>query len=147
MLSPRRGVSGQAGRLSVVRNFLASLCAFLAETEVPPHGLLSGPNRRKPYLFSTDEIRCMLPATMELGPRNSLRPYTYNALLGLLVSTGLQAQIRHSNGNVRVVPGALDDDIPATVDAGLLLGGHKSIASLSGVRFSRPHPSLTIHTL
>src|SRR6202045_5248612 len=68
MLSPRRGVSGQAGRLSVVRNFLTYLRAFIAETEVPHHGLLSGPNRRKPYLFSADEIRRMLAATMELGP-------------------------------------------------------------------------------
>ena len=88
MLSPRRGVGGQAGRLSVVRNFLTYLRAFIAETEVPHHGLLRGPNRRKPYLFSADEIRCMLAATMELGPRNSLRPHTYNALLGLLASTG-----------------------------------------------------------
>jgi len=90
MLSPRRGVGGQAGRLSVVRNFLTYLRAFIAETEVPHHGLLRGPNRRKPYLFSADEIRCMLAATMELGPRNSLRPHTYNALLGLLASTGLR---------------------------------------------------------
>ena len=52
MLSPRRGVGGQAGRLSVVRNFLTYLRAFITETEVPHHGLLSGPNRRKPYLFS-----------------------------------------------------------------------------------------------
>jgi hypothetical protein len=42
MLSPRRGVGGQAGRLSVVRNFLTYLRAFVAETEVPHHGLLSG---------------------------------------------------------------------------------------------------------
>src|ERR1700675_3043146 len=90
MLSPRRGVGGQAGRLSVVRNFLTYLRAFIAETEVPHHGLLSGPNRRKPYLFSADEIRRMLAATMELGPRNSFRPHTYNALLGLLASTGLR---------------------------------------------------------
>src|ERR1700722_9753503 len=76
MLSPRRGVGGQAGRLSVVRNFLTYLRAFIAETEVPHHGLLRGPNRPKPYLFSADEIRCMLAATMELGPRNSLRPHT-----------------------------------------------------------------------
>jgi integrase len=90
LLSPRRGVSGQAGRLSVVRNFLTYLQAFITETEVPHHGLLSGPNRRKPYLFSADEVRSMLAATMELGPRNSLRPHTYNALLGLLASTGLR---------------------------------------------------------
>jgi hypothetical protein len=50
MLSPRRGVGGQAGRLSVVRNFLTYLRAFIAETEVPHHGLLSGPNRRKASL-------------------------------------------------------------------------------------------------
>jgi hypothetical protein len=55
MLSPRRGVGGQAGRLSVVRNFLTYLQAFIAETEVPHHGLLRGPDPRKPYLFSVDE--------------------------------------------------------------------------------------------
>jgi hypothetical protein len=31
MLSPRRGVGGQAGRLSVVRNFLTYLRAFIVE--------------------------------------------------------------------------------------------------------------------
>jgi hypothetical protein len=69
MLSPRRGVGGQAGRLSVVRNRLTYLRAFIAETEVPHHGLLRGPNRRKPYLFSADEIRCMLT-----GSHDGTRP-------------------------------------------------------------------------
>ena len=32
----------------------------------------------------------MLAAALELGPRNSLRPHTYHALLGLLASTGLR---------------------------------------------------------
>src|SRR6516225_4534606 len=90
MFSPRRGIGGQAGRLSIVRGFLAYVRAFLPETEVPHRGLLAGPIRRKPYLFSADEIRRMLTATMELGPRNSLRPHTYNALIGLLASTGLR---------------------------------------------------------
>jgi integrase/recombinase XerD len=90
LLSRRRGVNGRAGRLSIVRGFLSYLRVFLPETEVPAHGLLSGPPRPKPYLFSAEEIRRMLAAALELGPRNSLRPHTYHALLGLLASTGLR---------------------------------------------------------
>src|ERR1700740_265893 len=51
MLSPGRGVGGQAGRLSIVRNFLTYLRAFIAETEVPYHGFLHGPHRPKPHCF------------------------------------------------------------------------------------------------
>jgi integrase len=90
LLSPRQGLSGRAARLSIVRGFLTYLRAFLPETEVPAHGLLNGPPRPKPYLFSAEEIRRMLAAALELGPRNSLRPHTHHALLGLLASTGLR---------------------------------------------------------
>jgi len=76
---------------------------------------------------------------MDLVPlkKHSLTPAQFEQLADVPPEDSRQGQIRHSNGNVRVVPAALDDDIPAAVNASLLLGGHKSIASLSGVRRER----------
>jgi integrase/recombinase XerD len=67
--SERRGISGQAARLSVVRRFLLHLSAAIPGTEVPSAALVVRPRRRKPFLFSADEIRLLLKAALSLGPR------------------------------------------------------------------------------
>jgi integrase/recombinase XerD len=89
--SERRGISGQAARLSVVRRFLLHLSAAIPGTEVPDAALVARPRRRKPFLFSADEIRLLLKAALSLGPAASLRPYTVSTLIGLLASAGLRA--------------------------------------------------------
>lgn len=79
-----------ARRLSVVRGFLVHLRASVPQTEVPGHGILGRPRRPRPYIYSTAEIEALLAAARSLGPRGSLRPYTYATLLGLLASSGLR---------------------------------------------------------
>jgi integrase/recombinase XerD len=89
--SERRGISGQAARLSVVRRFLLHLSAAIPATEVPDASLVARPRRRRPFLFSAEEIRLLLKAALSLGPAASLRPYTVATLIGLLASAGLRA--------------------------------------------------------
>jgi len=88
--APRRGPSGQATRLKVVRGFLAHLRATWPETEVPGPGSLAPIRRPTPYLYTDREITALLEAAAALGPRDSLRPHTYSTLIGLLVSTGVR---------------------------------------------------------
>jgi len=88
--APGRGPSGQASRLKIVRGFLSHLRATWPETEVPGPGSLAPIRRPSPYLYTTREIAALLQAAAELGPRNSLRPYTYVTVIGLLASTGVR---------------------------------------------------------
>jgi integrase len=88
--SGRNGASRLAYRLSVARGFLTHLRASVPETEVPEVGLLKKSPRRIPYLFSKDEILNLLKAASRIGPENSLRPHTYETILGLMASTGIR---------------------------------------------------------
>lgn len=88
--APGCGPSGQATRLKVVRGFLAHLRTTWPETEVPGPGSLAPIRRPTPYLYTEHEITTLLQAAAELGPQNSLRPYTYATLIGLLASTGVR---------------------------------------------------------
>lgn len=86
----RRGQSGQARRLGVARRFLAYLQALEPETEVPGYGLVASERRRRPYIFSDEEIVRLLDAASALSPCRSLRPHSYRTLIGLLASTGMR---------------------------------------------------------
>src|SRR6516225_8072890 len=88
--APGRGPSGEASRLKVVRRFLSHLQAFEFETEVPGPGVLPAFQRPLPYLYSSEEIAALMKEASHLGPKDSLRPYTYVALIGLLASSGLR---------------------------------------------------------
>lgn len=81
---------GQARRLSVVRGFLAHVRAAVPSTEVPAAGLLRRPARPKPHIYTDEQLRALLHHAQSLGPADSLRPHTYTALIGLLVSCGLR---------------------------------------------------------
>ena len=88
--SERCGVSGKATRLSVARQFLFHLSAAVPGIEVPSAKLLAQPRRRKPFLFSGEEIGRLLKAALSLRPQASLRPHTLSTLLGLLASSGIR---------------------------------------------------------
>lgn len=88
--SATRGPGSQAARLSQIRGFLSFLRASVPETEVPDHSLLASPRRPLPKLFTSAEISQMMEAALKMRPRNSLRPLLWQALIGLLASTGLR---------------------------------------------------------
>jgi integrase len=79
------------GRLHVVRRFARIMRAEDPRHEVPPPDVFGPqPPRRAPYIFSAEEIRALLEAASELGPRGSLRPRVYTTMLGLIAATGLR---------------------------------------------------------
>jgi len=82
----------RAKRLSLVRNFARFCCAYDPRTEVPPDGFLGpSPGRIKPHIYSRAQIRALIASARRLKPVFSpLRPFTYEALIGLLSVTGLR---------------------------------------------------------
>ena len=83
-----------ARRLSVVRGFARHRSATDPRTQIPQQGLLPfHPKRARPYLYSTDEIKRLLRAALQMPcryERSKLRPWTYYCLFGLLSVTGLR---------------------------------------------------------
>ncbi|MDO9250549.1 MAG: tyrosine-type recombinase/integrase [Hydrogenophaga sp.] len=78
-------------RLRYVRCFTRHHLASEPRTEVPPAGLLPfRAARARPYLYSADEIQCLLERALQLPNSAPLRPWTFHALLGLLSVTGLR---------------------------------------------------------
>jgi integrase len=83
-----------AQRLSFVRGFARYRSASDARTQVPLPGLIPfQPKRARPYLYSDDEIKSLLRATLKLPcryKRNVLQPWVYYCLFGLLSVSGLR---------------------------------------------------------
>lgn len=80
-----------ARRLSIVRGFARHRRAMDPRTEIPPEGLLPyRPKRARPYVYSDEEIRSLLRATLILPSHGGLRPWTYHCLFGLLSVSGLR---------------------------------------------------------
>jgi integrase len=79
------------GRLEVIRRFARLMHAEDSRHEVPPAGVFGKqPPRRTPYIYTPKEIRALLKAANALGPRGSLRPKMYVAMLGLIAASGLR---------------------------------------------------------
>ena len=95
-----------ANRLSMVRRFARYMSALDARTEIPPDGLLPHRFRRKrPYIYTDEEITDLIGAAQNLPSPLGLRAATYSTLLGLLAVTGMRVS----------EPVALDrDDIDLT---------------------------------
>lgn len=80
-----------AWRYECVRRFLTAAACTRRGTVVPPPGYLGRPfGRRRPHIYTDDEVRDLLAATGTLTPTTGLRPWTYRALFGLLYATGLR---------------------------------------------------------
>src|SRR5262249_37498047 len=78
-------------RLGVVRRFAVWLSAKDQRTEVPPAGLLPGRYRRKrPYLYSDEEIEKLVRAAGRLPSAAGLKGRTFAAIFGLLAVTGMR---------------------------------------------------------
>jgi integrase len=80
-----------ARRLSMVRRFAHWLSASDPQTEVPPARLLPARRRRRrPHIFSDEEIGRLMVEGVQRRSRTGLRGLTYTTLIGLLASTGLR---------------------------------------------------------
>lgn len=80
-----------ARRLSMVRRFAHWLNASDSQTEVPPARLLPARRRRRrPHIFSDEEIGRLMVEAAQRRSRTGLRGLTYTTLIGLLASTGLR---------------------------------------------------------
>lgn len=83
-----------AQRLSFVRGFALYRSATDPRTEVPVPALLPfQPKRARPYLYTDDEIRCLLRAALDMPcqlQRNELKRFTYYCLFGLLSVSGMR---------------------------------------------------------
>ena len=80
-----------ANRLSMVRRFARYMSALDARTEIPPDGLLPHRFRRKrPYIYTDEEITHLIRAAQKLPSPLGLRAATYSTLFGLLAVTGMR---------------------------------------------------------
>jgi integrase/recombinase XerD len=80
-----------ARRLSCVRSFARHRSATDPRTQIPLAGLLPyRPKRAQPYIYSDEQIKQLLRTALKLPAKNSLRPWTYHCLFGLLSVTGLR---------------------------------------------------------
>jgi integrase len=80
-----------ARRLTMVRLFAIYRKAYDPRTEIPPAGAIPGRyERAQPYLYSDNEIRCLIDAARSLRTTTGLRPQTYATLFGLLAVTGMR---------------------------------------------------------
>lgn len=80
-----------AQRLAFVRGFARYRSATDPKTEIPPLDLLAfHPKRARAYLYTEHEVLLLLKASLNLSPTDALRRWTYHALLGLLVVSGMR---------------------------------------------------------
>jgi len=80
-----------ARRLTMVRRFAAWLSVFDPRTEVPPKRVFNARHRRKkPYIFTDQEIERLMAKAAQLPSLKGLRALTHVTLLGLLAATGLR---------------------------------------------------------
>lgn len=94
-----------AKRLEAVRGFARYLAGIDGRAEVPPAGLVRYRDlRRRPFLFSDDEIR-LLMATAAASARTAHRAATLETLIGLLAVTGMRV-----GEALRLAPGDVDID-------------------------------------
>jgi integrase/recombinase XerD len=81
-------------RLCFVRGFARHRSAVDARTEVPPPEILPyRSTRAQPYLYTEQEVQCLLDAALELPtrwPSTPLRPWVFHSLFGLLSVTGMR---------------------------------------------------------
>ena len=79
-------------RLLTVRRFALALRADDPGHEVPSDNVFGHPERRrrKPYIYSAEEIAKLLTAATQLAPAASIKPSTYETLFGLLAATGMR---------------------------------------------------------
>jgi integrase/recombinase XerD len=80
-----------AQRLTLVRGFAGYQSGIDARTEIPPSGLLPyGNGRRRPHIYTANEIKQLLKAVTATDSKQRIGPKTYATLFGLLCVTGMR---------------------------------------------------------
>jgi integrase len=80
-----------ARRLKLLRPFVRWLQQFEPRTEVPDESIFGPvPGRVAPHIYREAEIVALLGAARRLNPRAGLRPASFEALFGLIASSGLR---------------------------------------------------------
>jgi len=80
-----------ARRLTLVRGFAAWQSAIDTRTEIPPRGILQARHRRKkPHIFTDQELEQLMAETAQLPSPTGLRALSQVTLIGLLAATGLR---------------------------------------------------------
>ncbi|TWP32020.1 tyrosine-type recombinase/integrase [Leekyejoonella antrihumi] len=77
-------------RMTAVRGFARYLSGTIAETQIPPVGLMPSRQRwRQPFIYSPTDITTLMNQA-RTSMTSPLRAATYEALIGLLASSGLR---------------------------------------------------------
>lgn len=80
-----------ASRLSAIRGFAVYRQAVDSRTEIPPSNLLPAAGvRLKPYLYTNNEIACLMDAALEMPAAGLLTRQTYYCFFGLLAISGMR---------------------------------------------------------
>jgi len=80
-----------AQRLSMTRGFAKYLSGLDSRTEIPPAGILPyGNRRRKPHIYTGEEVGKLLRATRKGRCAGKIGADTYATVFGLLSATGLR---------------------------------------------------------
>ena len=99
-----------ARRLMILRPFMRWLQQFEPGTELPEEAVFGRFSARvTPHVYREPEIVDLLAAAKHLGPAPGLRAATYEALFGLMASTGLRISeaVRLRNADVDLKEGML----------------------------------------
>jgi integrase/recombinase XerD len=90
--SPTAKPAYRAQRLSLVRGFAKYLSGLDPRTEIAPPGVLpyGGNRRRKPHIYTKEEIQRLLQATQAADSLRPIRSKTYATIFGLLAVTGMR---------------------------------------------------------
>jgi integrase/recombinase XerD len=84
-------VAQRDARLKAVCRFVCHIQIEDARHELPPANHFGARKRRRtPYIYSADEIDCLVEAALRLRPKGGLRPLTFATLIALLSATGLR---------------------------------------------------------
>jgi integrase len=102
-------------RLLAVRRFAIALHAEDPCHEVPSADLFGRAQhrRRVPYIYSQADIRRLIDGALSLGPNESIRPFTYSTMFGLIAATGMR------------VSEAIAIRLPDVTDDGLIIAQTK----------------------
>lgn len=79
-------------RFDAVRNFSLFAHAEDSGHEVPPAGVF-GPGKRPrptPTIIEPEQVRAIMTAALDVALQDTISPYTYHYLFGLLAATGLR---------------------------------------------------------